>query len=107
MKWWLGADRRNPDRHGGAFIKGSMASVTPPPPLLQPPLGSTAGMTHLFIPGPGGRRRQEGGGQEWSWSGGVRLHGQVLLHMPGGMAGASHRGILLKVRQADLPVTSA
>lgn len=39
--------------------------------------------------------------------GGERLHGQVLLHMPGGMAGASHRGILLKVRQADLPVTSA
>lgn len=65
----------------------------------QPPLGSAAGMTHLFIPEPGGRQR-EGRGED-------RLHGQVLLHMPGGMAGASHRGILLKVRQADLPVTSA
>lgn len=99
VKWCLGADRRNPDRHGGAFIKGSMA---PAPP--QPPQGSTAWPIYLYQ----GQREAAGGG-----GGGTgvreeeRLHGQVLLHMPGGMAGASHRGILLKVRQADLPVTSA
>lgn len=29
VKWCLGADRKNSDRHGGAFIKGSMASVLP------------------------------------------------------------------------------
>lgn len=33
VKSCLGADRRNPDRHGGAFIKGSMASVPPHRPL--------------------------------------------------------------------------
>ena len=53
----------------------------------------------------------EGGrtGVVWGvgWGLGGAVHGQVLLHMPGGMAGASHRGILLKVRQADLPITSA
>ncbi len=79
-----------------------MASVSSPP--QQPPLGSTAGMTHLFIPGPGGRLQEEGEDKRGEEE---RLHGQVLLHMPGGMAGASHRGILLKVRQADLSVTSA
>lgn len=72
MKWCLGADRRNPERHGGAFIKGSMASVTPP----QPPQGSTAGMTHLFIPGPGGgsgRKGEDrsGGRGEGAWAGPV------------------------------------
>ena len=102
VKWCLGADRRNPHRHGGAFIKGSMASVAPRSPLW---VAQQAWPIYLYQGqgGGSGRRGRTGVGE----GGEERLHGQVLLHMPGGMAGASHRGILLKVRQADLPVTSA
>lgn len=53
----VSADSRNPDRHGGAFIKRSMAAV---PPTPTHPQGSTAAMTHLFIPGPRGRQQEEG-----------------------------------------------
>lgn len=63
VKRCLAADRRNPDRDGRAFMKRSMAPV-PPPRTLQPPLGSTAGITHLFIPGPGEKAARGGGGQE-------------------------------------------
>lgn len=96
MKRCLGADGRNPDRHGRALIQASIvASVTPRSHL--PPQGSTAGMTIYLYQGPGRQQKEEEEEDD----------GQVLLHMPGGMAGASHGGILLKVRQADLPVTSA
>lgn len=69
MKWCLGADRRNPDRHGGAFI----------PPAA--PSGSHSRhdpsiYTRARGGGGGGRQREEGEEE--------RLHGQVLLHMPGG-----------------------
>lgn len=38
VKWCLAADRRNPDRHGEAFIKRSLASA-PHPPTQTPPSG--------------------------------------------------------------------
>lgn len=77
-----------------------MASVPPHRPLW---VAQQAWPIYLYQ-GQGGGSGRSGGtgaGEE------ERLHRQVLLHMPGGMAGASHRGILLKVRQTDLPVTSA
>lgn len=61
-----------------------------------------SGITHLFIRGPGGRQPVRTGARDEE-----RLHGQVLLLMLGGTVGASHGGILLKVRRDDLSVTSA
>lgn len=77
-----------------AYKKGCIASVSP---------NSPSGWRSRHDPSIYTRAR----GEEGEGRGEHRLLGQVLLHMPGGMAGASHRGILLKVRQADLPVTSA
>lgn len=75
-----------------------------PRPPLPPTHTHTPSLPdiRLFIPGPQGRQQE---GEDRSW--GERLRGQVLLHMPGATVGASHRGILLKVRRADLPITSA
>lgn len=84
----LGAARRNPDRKGRSSMKREAWLLAPAP---QPPLGCTAGMTHLFIPGPEGRRGRMG----------------RSCYTCRGVAGASSGGIQLKVRQADLPVTSA
>ena len=58
MKWYLGADRRNLDRHIYKGKHGFCPPYTHTPPL--PPQGSTAGMTHLFIPGPGGGSGKRG-----------------------------------------------
>lgn len=96
VKRCLGADKRNPHRHGGAFIKGSMASVPPP----QPPLGSTAGMTHLFIPGPRGRQWEEEGGQEW---GGRGCMGRSCYTCQGGWLGQATGGFCSKSDRLTSP----
>lgn len=56
-------------------------------------------MTHLFIPWPVGDSEREGALRD--------SMGRSCYTCHGGVAGAGHRGIVLKVRRADLSVTSA
>lgn len=71
VKRCLGADKRNPHRHGGAFIKGSMASVPPRSPLW---VAQQAWPIYLYQGqggGSGRRREDRSGGGEAAWAGPV------------------------------------
>lgn len=61
-----------------------------------------SGITHLFIPGPEGRQPVRTGAKRR----GEAARAGPVTHARG-VAGASHEGILLKVRRADLSITSA